>query len=786
MSSTSSSASSPPSSLPPAVKPPPPPSLSSSSSSSSSAFTDSAFLSAVQSKLSRDDQQRLGIGFRSGPFQTRHLVPLKQDVLRAREERDRLSRQQDGDSRGSAAAAAAAAAAAKLRTQQHEQEEEEEGEDEGGAWLLREAGRRRRPQLAPPQPPPPTAQLGLGAGPGMLAAPFAMVAGGSGEGSGADTMKQAEALSGQPVQPPALLAPEADEPGAAVDAAAAAAAPLLSSSASASCSSSPSSCPAAPSGLGQQVVQLIVQAVRLQGEMLQQYAAHVLLQQDAGGEKEEKAGEGGGRLTLDDFAARFRLQLQRSYDELRRIQALLAQERQRTSSSTATTGEQQRQQQDGDGQQGRPALDSLFSSPILGPLSTTLSSLLPSASSSPLSAFAALSSSLSSLTASTAAAPSSAAASTSACRPSSASSPRCPPSSPPCSSSSVLSAKRGRGRLRKCEKHRRWKKRCPADCPDKPVNQRQGARQTAGAAEAAEQAEPDSGDAEDDEEEAELETEARGSRAAGDGLKRRWTEEGEAAALRRRQQEGTAAVRAAAASASSPSAFSVSSLAAEAIRAYEPTAASVLPSALSRAMTAQQQRPQSASGSASQSASLASSALVVTRPHPLSLSQAAASHPMPLSSSLPPATATTTIYTAQPIVLPSHALHHSSSLFAYSPAAAFPAAAAAFSSPSMLSLKQLTAMAQQQQQQLMPSPPSTCSLSSSSSSPSQAATHFHLVQPQQPQLPPAFSAHTQPIRAAHSSGGSAALSLVYASRGAGAARPPFAAFTAAGQAYHMH
>jgi len=30
--------------------------------------------------------------------------------------------------------------------------------------------------------------------------------------------------------------------------------------------------------------------------------------------------------------------------------------------------------------------------------------------------------------------------------------------------------KRGRGRLLKCEKHRRWKKRCPMDCPDKPSN----------------------------------------------------------------------------------------------------------------------------------------------------------------------------------------------------------------------------------------------------------------------------------------------------------------------------
>ena len=30
--------------------------------------------------------------------------------------------------------------------------------------------------------------------------------------------------------------------------------------------------------------------------------------------------------------------------------------------------------------------------------------------------------------------------------------------------------KRGRGRLLKCEKHRRWKKRCPVDCPDKPLH----------------------------------------------------------------------------------------------------------------------------------------------------------------------------------------------------------------------------------------------------------------------------------------------------------------------------
>ena len=33
---------------------------------------------------------------------------------------------------------------------------------------------------------------------------------------------------------------------------------------------------------------------------------------------------------------------------------------------------------------------------------------------------------------------------------------------------SFLTAKRGRGRLQKCEKHRKWKKSCPPNCPDKP------------------------------------------------------------------------------------------------------------------------------------------------------------------------------------------------------------------------------------------------------------------------------------------------------------------------------
>jgi hypothetical protein len=34
-----------------------------------------------------------------------------------------------------------------------------------------------------------------------------------------------------------------------------------------------------------------------------------------------------------------------------------------------------------------------------------------------------------------------------------------------------LPNKRGRGRLQKCEKHRRWKKRCPPECPEKPIAQ---------------------------------------------------------------------------------------------------------------------------------------------------------------------------------------------------------------------------------------------------------------------------------------------------------------------------
>jgi hypothetical protein len=35
-------------------------------------------------------------------------------------------------------------------------------------------------------------------------------------------------------------------------------------------------------------------------------------------------------------------------------------------------------------------------------------------------------------------------------------------------SDGIIKAKRGRGRLQKCEKHRKWKKSCPPTCPDKP------------------------------------------------------------------------------------------------------------------------------------------------------------------------------------------------------------------------------------------------------------------------------------------------------------------------------
>jgi len=44
-----------------------------------------------------------------------------------------------------------------------------------------------------------------------------------------------------------------------------------------------------------------------------------------------------------------------------------------------------------------------------------------------------------------------------------------PPKPPSIPLPSILASKRGRGRLLKCEKHRRWKKRCPVDCSDKPM-----------------------------------------------------------------------------------------------------------------------------------------------------------------------------------------------------------------------------------------------------------------------------------------------------------------------------
>ena len=284
--------------------------------------------------------------------------------------------------------------------------------------------------------------------------------------------------------------------------------------------------------------------------------------------RQETRGERGGRKTAETFLSRFRGEVQQSQEQLKAIQALMAEK-----GEGVVEGE----------------LASLLP-PVLGPMSTTLSSLIPSAV---VSSFTPLTSSLSSSSVHLAA--------------------------------SLLAAKRGRGRLQKCEKHRRWKKRCPSDCPDKPIN--------AATAEGEEE-----GEDEEDEEEGEGEGE---SKAKKEGGKRKSEELGrdEEKRMKRAACEATV-VQVTSSSPLPPPAPHTVAQPVEAVRAYEPTlATSVHPNA---SLSLTSPTPQRSTVVLSHSVTVAHAG---PAPHPLPGNPAA-------------------LYSAQPLVLPSHP---STPLYAYPP-----------------------------------------------------------------------------------------------------------------------
>ena len=259
--------------------------------------------------------------------------------------------------------------------------------------------------------------------------------------------------AGKAEKSPAARA-ESSSSSAAVATASASADPSASSSSSSPSFSTPPSTPATPLSaadatlssvlhllaadkqptLPQRICNLLTAAIAYHATLMQQFTSHVLQPQQqsddsmqlsashtpfsavptvssspSADDKLVVAKQDELLSTLPQFAAKHSVELTDSLDSLKEAEALLAEWKKDTSLSASDL----------------TACDSLLSH-VLHPLSATFTSLL---SPNP---------SLSSV------------------------------ASPSSLVASFLLAKRGRGRLHKCDKHRRWKKKCPPDCPDKP------------------------------------------------------------------------------------------------------------------------------------------------------------------------------------------------------------------------------------------------------------------------------------------------------------------------------
>ena len=576
------------------------PSTSSGNVSITSAF-DSRFLKGL--KEDKERKQRLGIGFRSGPF--KHLIPLRDDA--------------DGEE-GKKRHRVAHRINTREEPEQEEDDEDEEEEDEEHH----------------------------SAEEGMAAAKQAAAS----EGSAAASAPVPAAAEPSPASSPVAVQGSEHPPHSS--------SPLLDLAQS-SAAAAPALVKDGESSVSQQIIGLITRALRMQGEMLTEYATHVLLADEGQAEKD-------GAKPLEFFAARFRTELLQSHEELKQVQALLQQKAEEGEDSLSLTS---------------------LLAPVLGPLSNTFSTLIPS-SLALAPAFAPLASSL--------------------------------PSSTDQLAASLLAAKRGRGRLQKCEKHRRWKKRCPPDCPDKPINN------------FVVDGEDDGEDDEDDDDE----EETRAKREV--SAKRRWTDDlargsaaGEAADDRKvkRVCEATVvqtAVPTQAFQSVVPIAPAVIPQQVEAVRAYEPTIAKSVRPSMSLAMTSP--TPQR-------------STVVMGRSHGVVQHAPSAVQSIPLTPA-----PTTTLYTAQPIVLPSH---QPTQLFAYSSSPpSFAPSNFHHGSTTLVTLDQLNAMQAAGQQQ---------------------AASFRLVQQ------PAGAAY--PLRA---QAAGQAVNVIYQ---AARPQPGYAFTTAASQGFHL-
>ena len=387
--------------------------------------------------------------------------------------------------------------------------------------------------------------------------------------------------------------------------------------------------------------------------------------------------EGEPLSSLPQFAAKYYTELTGSLDGLKEADTLLTEWKKDTSLSTSDLA----------------ACDSLFAH-VLTPLSATFTSLL-----SPNPSLAAV-------------------------------------ASPSSLVASFLLAKRGRGRLHKCDKHRRWKKKCPPDCPDKP----QGKWDDGTAMDEDE-------DDEDDEDE-EADDRARQVRPSHeqsvgvstdkkrkiDGQEREEHSLVRAQSTAKRAHDVVKAVHAfqpiATATAITPTSAAVAAASGPSPGTPSPSAASPSPSkeevvrARETALAAQ----------------VIPSAVPLTAASPMPHSAQMLAHPVARPASLP-STQQTTLYAAQPLVMQSAMPARPNALYAFTPAnqlaATLSSASFAHAQPAthathtLVTLEQLTAMQQQG---------NTFRIVQSAQQPQHTPAHTHTATAYaQPYIPPQMS-----------------------------------------------
>ena len=269
---------------------------------------------------------------------------------------------------------------------------------------------------------------------------------------------------------------------------------------------------------------------------------------------------------------------------------------------------------------------------------------------------------------------------------------------------SFLLAKRGRGRLHKCDKHRRWKKKCPPDCPDKP----QGKWEDSGTMDEDDEEEDEDEDEDDDKAKKEQQQQQQQqtkqheyhSTAASDKKRRLDGHDRDEQQLVRAQPAAKRAHEVAkVVHAFQPIATATAIAAAASAATSLPSPHTLLPPSASPPPTKEEViRAREAALAASVIPSAVPLASVSPMPHGAQM----IAHPVARPASLP-STQTATLYAAQPLMLqsamPARPGMQSSTLYTFAPANQL--TSSSFAQPpthtthTLVTLEQLTAMQQQ-------------------------------------------------------------------------------------------